>query len=119
MHLFIDGVAMLHAAVYWPIGGKVLDILKGVRNYLSKYLSEVPVYLVFDRCYENSIKSDTGMERSENLRRSNNMMVVSPLPPKDVVLKVTKTKDQLISLIADDLLNHFRDTLQICNYICK
>ena len=54
--LFIDGVAMLHAVVYWSEGGKVLNILKGVRNYICKYLSDVSVYLVFDRYYENSIK---------------------------------------------------------------
>ena len=35
-------------------------------------------------------------------------MIGSPLPSKDVVLKVTKTKVRLISLIADDLLNHSR-----------
>ena len=50
------------------------------------------------------------MERWENLRRSHNLMIGLPLPSKDVVLKVTKTKVRLISLIADDLLNHFRES---------
>ena len=65
------------------------------------------MYLVFDRYYANSIKSDTRMERLGQLNRCHNLMIGSPLPSKDIVLKVTKTKAQLISLIADNLLEYF------------
>ena len=42
-------------------------------------------------------------------RRSHNLSVSSPLPPKEITLKITKTKVQLIQLIADDLLDYFVD----------
>ena len=65
------------------------------------------VYLVFDRYRECSIKSDTRMERLGEFRRAHHLLPGSPLPSKDVVMKVTKTKVQLISLIVYFLLDHF------------
>ena len=33
----IDGCAMLHSAIHWPKGGKVDDLVKGVRNYIHYF----------------------------------------------------------------------------------
>ena len=67
-------------------------------------------YLVFDRYNDFSIKSDTRTERLGQVRRSHNLMSTSPLPAKEITMKVTKTKVKLISLITEDLLSHFKET---------
>ena len=108
--VLIDGCAMLHAAIYWPKGGTVGDLLASIRNYVTKHLTDADVYLVFDRYRADSIKSDTRMERLGQLNRTHNLMISSPLPSKDIVLKVTKTKVQLIAIIAENLLQHFIDS---------
>ena len=108
--VFIDGCAMLHAAIYWPKDGTVQDLLNGVRNYIQKHLSNDDVYLIFDRYRDYSIKSDTRAERLGRVRRSHSLAVGSPLPSKDTTLKTTATKVQLIMLIANDLLSHFLES---------
>ena len=74
----IDGCAMLHAAIYWPKGGTVQDLLNRVQNYSQKFLDDVDVYLLFDKCRQFSIKSDTGAERLGRIRRAGS--AGSPLP---------------------------------------
>ena len=105
--VFIDGCAMLHAAIYWPKGGTVQDLLNGVRNYIQKFLDDVDVYLLFDKYRQFSIKSDTRAERLGRIRRAFTLSAGSPLPSKDVTMKTTATKVQLIALIANDLLSFF------------
>ena len=59
---------MLHSAIYWLKGGKVGDLLKRIANYISKFLCDADVYLVFSRYVEYSIKSDTRLERLGQLQ---------------------------------------------------
>ena len=61
--ILIDGCAMLHSAIHWPKGGKVEDLLAGLRSYISKKLLKSDVYLIFDRYKEFSIKSDTRQKK--------------------------------------------------------
>ena len=54
---------MLHSAIHWPKGEKVNNSLAGVRSYISNKSTKSDVYLIFDRCKEFSIKSDTRQEK--------------------------------------------------------
>ena len=103
---FIDGCAMLHSSIHWPKGGKVNDFLVGVRCYISKKLINSDVYLIFDRYNDFSIKSDTRQERLDQYRCLHSLKRSSPLPSKEVTLRVTKTKVQLIELIKEDLIEN-------------
>ena len=104
--IVIDGCAMLHSAVHWPKGGKVDDFLAGVRYYISKKLSAADVYLIFDRYREFSIKSDTRQERLDQYRSFHTLTKTSPLPSKEVSLRVTKTKVQLTEMVKADLMEN-------------
>ena len=98
--MVIDGCAMIHGAIPWPKGVKVDDLIKAIRSYISKKLPTSDVYLIFDRY------RDTRLERLEQFRRSHNLLKSSPLPTKEVTLKGTKTKMQLIQMVASDLLDN-------------
>jgi hypothetical protein len=76
--VFIDGCATLHAAIYWPKGGTVQDLLNGMRNYVQKFLNDVDVYLLFDKYKQFSIKSDTRAERLGRPRRAFTLSAESP-----------------------------------------
>ena len=106
LFIVIDGCAMLHSAIHWPKGGKVDDLLAGVRHYISKKLSTADVYLIFDRYREFSIKSDTRQERLDQYRSFHTLTETNPLPSKEVVLRVTKTKVQLIEMLKTDLIKN-------------
>ena len=82
-------------------------MLNGVRKYTENFLRSADVYLLFDKYKKYSIKSDTRAERLGRIRRAFTLSSGSPLPSKDVALKTTATKVQLITLIANDLLSFF------------
>ena len=71
------------------------------------FLDDVDVYLLFDKYRQFSVKSHTGAERLGRIRRASKLSVGSPLPSKDVTMKTTATKVQLIALRANDLLSFF------------
>ena len=50
---------MLQSSVYWPKKGLVEDLVSSVEYYLSIFINVGDVYLIFDRYFENSIKSET------------------------------------------------------------
>ena len=97
--ILIDGCAMLHSAIHWPKGGKVEDLLAGLRSYISKKLLKSDVYRIFDRYKEFSIKPD-------QFRCSHTLSKTSPLPAKEVTLRVIKTKMQLIEMAKSDLMDN-------------
>lgn len=100
--IVIDGGGMLHR-LYWPSNGTVNDLLDVAEKYIMKQLNESNVYLVFDRYIENSIKSDTRDARIGAFHRSYQLSPDRELPPKEMCLKSTKTKETLIELIANEL----------------
>ena len=57
--IVINGNAMLHSAIYWPKGAKVRKLVDAVSAYVFQILKETDVYLIFDRYYRFSIKSET------------------------------------------------------------
>ena len=68
---------MLHSAVHWPKEGTTND----------------------------SIKAATRLQRIGNIKRSHNVSLETPLPPKEVALSSNKTKENLIELIYNELLD--------------
>ena len=101
----IDGGGMLHSAVHWPKEGTVKDFTDGVCNYIIKMLEDSDVYLAFDRYIIDSIKAATRLQRIGNIKRSHNVSLETPLPPKEVALSSNKTKENLIELISNELLD--------------
>ena len=101
----IDGCGMLHAAVHWPKGGTVGDLINGVKKFVMRYLRFADVYLVFDSYYDYSPKSNTRAARVGNFKLGHELSLQSPLPPKDDTLSCTKSKVQLIQHISEALVN--------------
>ena len=99
--IIIDGCAMLHSAIHWPKGGKGNDFLAGVRSYISKKLTKSDVYLIYDR-----YKEFTRQERLDQFQCSHTLNKSSPLPSKEVTLRVTKTKVQLIEMVKADMMEN-------------
>ena len=104
--IIIDGCAMLHSAIQWPKGGTVNNLLAGVRSYIKKKLTRSDVYLLYDRYKEFSIKSDTRQERSDQFRCSHTLKNSSPLPSKEITLRDTKTKVQIIEMVEANLMKN-------------
>ena len=77
-----------------------------LRSYFTKILSQSDVDLVFDRYKDHSIKSDTRQERLSPFRRSHNLSLSSSLPAKEIAMRVTDTKQQLIEMTKNDLIKN-------------
>ena len=88
----VDGGGMLHSLIHWPKDGSVEDLAKGVELYVSKFVKHSDVYLIFDRYFEKSIKSDTRMERIGTFKRSHQLSIATSLPSKEMCMSSTKTK---------------------------
>ena len=100
----IDGVGMLHSSIYWPKEGTVLDLANSVEKFTVKHLQESDVYMVFDRYIDNSIKSDTRLNRIGRFQRSHQLNIRSDLPSKDICMSSQKTKKIIIDIITEHLL---------------
>ena len=65
---------------------------------------------MFDRYLRRSAKSATRSNcAGMNVSRRHVLKLQTPLPSKDIVLKVTHNKTQLIKLIVQYLLDHLED----------
>ena len=71
----VDGGGMLHSSIHWPKDGSVKDLAKGVEIYVSRLLQHSDVYVIFDRCFDKSIKSDTRLQRIGNFKRSHQLSI--------------------------------------------
>ena len=69
---------MLHGAVHWPKGGTAADLIDGVNNFILKCFHFADVYLIFDRYYNYSIKSNTRAARVMNFTCGHNLFHQSP-----------------------------------------
>ena len=103
----IDGGGMLHAAIHWPKDGSVEDFINAIVTCIAKILDNADCYLIFDRYFDYSIKSDTRKMRVGQFKRSHSLSLKTPLPAKDVCMSSTTTKQNLIQLIADSLVETF------------
>lgn len=61
------------------------------------------VHLIFDRYKPGSIKSDTRNARVGEFRRSHHLSLERELPPRDMVLFSSSTKENLIELISNEI----------------
>ena len=75
----------------WPTRGLDKDVMKNVMDYVPMHLKIVNMLLtIWQVLYAASIKEATSTSTST---------LLMPLPSKDICLKVTKSKMQLITLI--------------------
>ena len=108
--IIIDGGGMLHSAIYWPSEGTVKNLIDGVEEYIAKMASTADVYIIFDRYMPFSIKSDTRIERVGALRRKHTLSIGGPLPAREICLSSNETKQNLIEIITDTLVESFSKT---------
>ena len=99
--ILIDGGGMLHSSIHWPKEGLVEDLVKGIEQYIAKTVVSSDGYLVFDRYFDFSIKSETRLKRIGLFKRTHNLSLKTTLPAKDICMSSTKTKENLIQVIAD------------------
>ena len=102
----IEGGGMLHK-VHWPPNGIVKDLVDRIDHYVRMLRLITDVYLIFDRYKTGSIKSDTRTARVGRFRRSHHLSLERELPPKDMVLPSSSTKENLIELIPSELFTRF------------
>ena len=105
--VIVDGGGMLHSSIHWPKDGKVEDLVNGVEQYVNKLINTSDVCIIFDRYFEKSIKSDTRRQRVEAFKRTHHLGINTPLPAKEICMSSTKTKENLIEIIASTLLERF------------
>lgn len=101
----LDGCAELWVI---PWANTVDGFLINVRKHIQDLLQLSPVYLIFDRYWEGSIKESTREGRDACVRLFD-LHSNSPLPARKSVLTSTYNKRQLINLIVEDLRSHASD----------
>ena len=105
--VLVDGGGMLHSSIHWPKEGLVEDLVKGIEHYMSKVIKTSDAYLVFDRYFDYSIKSETRLKRIGLFKRSHSLSVRTVLPSKEICMSSTKTEENLIEIIASQILERF------------
>ena len=91
--VLIDGCGMQHE-LHWATDGLVKDLVDGAEKYMRK------IFLIVDRYMPDSIKSDTTDARVGAFWRSHQLSLNMELPPKDMCLYSTTTKQNLIDLVS-------------------
>ena len=66
--------------------------------------------VIFDCYFARSIKGDTRLSRIGSFRRFHQLSIETELPPKDMCLSSTKTKENLIEIISSALLERLSAT---------
>jgi len=84
--IIIDGNAMLHSAIHWPKGAEVMKLVDAVSAYIFQILKETDVYLIFDRYYTFSIKSETRRYRQGMYIKEHKLTETTQLPSKEAAL---------------------------------
>ena len=110
--LLFHGRGMLHK-LHRPTDGLVKDLVDGVEKYIRKIITKPDVFLIFDRYMPDSIKSDTRDARVRAFRRSPYLSLNRELPPKNMCLYSTTTKQILIDLISGELCDRFANNASI------
>ena len=82
--------------VPWPSKGIIASFVVNFRKYVIEKLKIAGVYLIFDRYHDDSIKSLTRFYRDSGASRVYQLTLDAPIPSRDVMLKVSENKEQLI-----------------------
>ena len=98
--VFNNGGEMLHSAVCWPKDGLVRDLFRSIEAYIRRFIEKSDVYMIFDRYFDNSIRSVTRQIRIDLFRRVHHLAINSPLSANNVCMNSIGTKQQLIEIIA-------------------
>ena len=81
--------------------------MNNIKRYLFEKSKIADVFLVFDdRYYDESIKGLKRKYRNNGASQVYQLTPITSLPLKDIVLKVTESKVQLIQLIVQDLVRN-------------
>ena len=107
--VIVDGGGMLHSSIHWPKEGLVEDLVSGIIQYVSKIVASSDGYVVFDRYFDYSIKSDTRQKRIGVFQRLHTLSLETPLPATEICMSSAKTKENLIEIIATVLLDRFTE----------
>jgi hypothetical protein len=95
----IDGCTILWT-IHWSTNGTVQDFVNGFTGYVFRKLCDSEVYCIFDRYYDDSIKSGTRYSRAgTQASRQHTLTLATQLPPQKVILTLTENKKQLIEMI--------------------
>jgi hypothetical protein len=86
----IDGSALLWV-VHWPAGGTVKVFVNNFKGRIESLLQKGVVYLIFDRYYGYSTKSDRRGARMTEASSVHQLRAHAELPPYKVVLTGTQT----------------------------
>ncbi len=107
--LVIDGCALLWIVPY-PSNGTVRDYVDAFIKLILGHLAVQDVFLVFDRYYDYSIKSETRISRAgKQPSRHYQLALNMSLPPREVLFSVTFNKVQLIDVIVKKLCNNIQE----------
>ena len=106
--IVIDGGGLLYK-IYWPAYGTVSDLVDGLEKYIRKLNAEADVFIVFDRYRGKCIKSDTRQARIGSFRRCHQLALDRELPPRDMCLSSSATKENLIEIITQELFVRYRN----------
>ena len=87
----------------WPANGTVQPFIDHVKCYVLAKLKDHDVHLIFKGYYAYSTKS-VALEDRSTCSRVHQLNRDFQLPPRDIVLSVTKIKMQLNKLIFEDIL---------------
>lgn len=112
----VDGGGMLHN-IYWPSTGTVKDLVDNVEHYLRKASPFSDTYLIFDRYKAGSLKGDTRDARVGSFRRNHQLTVEMELPPKEICLSSSTTKENLIEIMSEELCKRFEKLLKDKRFI--
>ena len=107
--IIVDGCAALYH-IHWPKYAKVGDFVDSFVLYTSELFQYAAVYLIFDRYRDYSIKGNGRLKRLGQHLCSHVLTLDSPLPSKEMTLKSTRTKIQLINIICNEFLDHFSES---------
>ena len=111
-----DGIVYLYSMERMP--DKLLnkfmdrdgDLVDEIEEYVRMIMINTDVHLIFDRHKTGSIKSDTSNARFGTFRRCHQLSLDRKLPPKDMVLSSSSTKENLIELISSKLCTRFESS---------
>ena len=100
---FLDGCALLWI-VALPSKVSIGSLVDNFRKYVTDKLKITDVDLTFDQYYDDSIKGLTRFNRDTGASRVYHLILNTPIQCKDVILKMSENKEQLIRLIYDDVV---------------
>ena len=90
-------------AIDWPANGSVQSFIDHAKYFVAAKLKDQDVHLIFKGYYDYSTNSVAPENRS-TCSRVHQLNRDFQLPPRDVVLSVTKINMQLNKLIFEDIL---------------